>query len=126
MIRLSTFQSDVTPPMGHPLCAGWYPPAHAVEDPLFASGLILVEEGEAPIVLCALDWAELSNGDYDRWREELAAAVGTDADRVLESRLHLLPRFDGPPSRGTDRSRPFEETFRVGRVHRTEGIHRRR
>ncbi len=93
MIRLSTFQSDVTPPMGHPLCAGWYPPAHAVEDPLFASGLILVEEGEAPIVLCALDWAELSNGDYDRWREELAAAVGTDADRVA---VHCIHAHDTP------------------------------
>ena len=27
-----------------------------------------------------LDWAELSNGDYDRWRGELAQAVGTEAE----------------------------------------------
>ena len=76
MIQLTTFQSDITPPLGFPLCAGWYPPAKAVEDPLSALGVILVEEGQPPVVLCALDWAELSNGDYDRWREELATAVG--------------------------------------------------
>ncbi|MBT7549157.1 MAG: hypothetical protein HN611_10850, partial [Gemmatimonadetes bacterium] len=74
MMQLSTFQSDITPPLGHPLCAGWYPPAKAITDPLAALGLILVPEGQEPIVLCALDWAELSNGDYDRWREELAEA----------------------------------------------------
>ena len=30
MIRLCTFASDITPPVGHPLCAGWYPPARAI------------------------------------------------------------------------------------------------
>jgi len=93
MIQLTTFQSDITPPLGFPLCAGWYPPAKAVEDPLAALGVILVEEGQAPIVLCALDWAELSNGDYDRWRQELAAAVGTEADRVA---VHCIHAHDTP------------------------------
>lgn len=93
MIRLATFQSDITPPIGFPLCAGWYPPAKAVEDPLAALGIILVEDGQAPIVLCALDWAELSNGDYDRWRQELADAVGTEADRVA---VHCIHAHDTP------------------------------
>ena len=65
-ISAAAFHCDITPPLGHPLCAGWYPPAKAIKDPLFAHGLILAGEGESPIVLCALDWAELSNGDYRR------------------------------------------------------------
>ena len=93
MIQLTTFQSDITPPLGFPLCAGWYPPAKAVEDPLAALGVILVEEGQAPVVLCALDWSELSNGDYDRWRQELATAVGTEADRVA---VHCIHAHDTP------------------------------
>jgi hypothetical protein len=93
MMQLSTFQSDITPPLGHPLCAGWYPPAKAITDPLSALGLILVPEGQEPIVLCALDWAELSNGDYDRWREELAEAVGTAAERVA---VHCIHAHDTP------------------------------
>ena len=93
MVQLSTFQSDITPPIGHPLCAGWYPPARAIEDPLSAFGLILVPDGEAPVVLCALDWAELSNGAYDRWRRDVASAVNTEADRVA---VHCIHAHDTP------------------------------
>ena len=93
MMQLSTFKSDITPPIGHPLCAGWYPPAKEIADPLSALGLILVPDGQKPIVLCALDWAELSNGDYDRWREALAMAVGTDPERVA---VHCIHAHDTP------------------------------
>ena len=93
MFQLATFQSDVTPPLGHPLCAGWYPPAKGIADPLSALGLILVPDDQLPMVLCALDWAELSNGDYDRWRGELAQAVGTEAERVA---VHCIHAHDTP------------------------------
>ena len=93
MLQLATFQSDVTPPLGHPLCAGWYPPAKGIADPLSALGLILVPDDQLPMVLCALDWAELSNGDYDRWRGELAQAVGTEAERVA---VHCIHAHDTP------------------------------
>ena len=93
MLQLATFQSDVTPPLGHPLCAGWYPPAKGIADPLSALGLILVPDDQLPMVLCALDWAELSNGDYDRWRGELAEAVGTEAERVA---VHCIHAHDTP------------------------------
>ena len=93
MLQLATFQSDVTPPLGHPLCAGWYPPAKGIADPLSALGLILVPDDQLPMVLCALDWAELSNGDYDRWRGELAQAVGTQAERVA---VHCIHAHDTP------------------------------
>lgn len=88
MFQMSTFHCDVTPPLGHPLCAGWYPPAKAIGDPLAAHGLVLAGDGFAPIVLCALDWAELSNHDHRRWREELADAAGTQADRVAVQCTH--------------------------------------
>lgn len=93
MFQITTFESDVTPPIGHPLCAGWYPPAASIRDPLSAHGIILVSDEEQPIVLCALDWSELSNLDYLRWRQELAEAVGTDADRVA---VHCIHAHDTP------------------------------
>ena len=88
MFHVSAFQCDVTPPLGHPLCAGWYPPAVAIKDPLSAFGLIIVPPNEAPIVLCALDWAELSNLEHLRWRQDLAGAVKTQADRVAVHTIH--------------------------------------
>ena len=93
MFQISTFESDVTPPVGHPLCAGWYPPAASIRDPLSVLGVVLVPDGEPPIVLCALDWAELSNRDYLQWREDLATAVDTSVDRVA---IHCTHAHDTP------------------------------
>ena len=93
MFQISTFESDVTPPVGHPLCAGWYPPAASIRDPLSVLGVVLVPDGELPIVLCALDWAELSNRDYLQWREDLATAVDTSVDRVA---IHCTHAHDTP------------------------------
>ena len=93
MFQISTFESDVTPPVGYPLCAGWYPPAASIRDPLSVLGVVLVPDGEPPIVLCALDWAELSNRDYLQWREDLAIAVDTSVDRVA---IHCTHAHDTP------------------------------
>src|SRR5262249_4340894 len=87
------FACDVTPPIGHPLCAGWYPSASAIGDTLHARGLILAGPEELPMILCALDWAELSNGDHLRWRETWASAVGTAPDRVA---VHCTHVHDAP------------------------------
>lgn len=93
MIRIATFSQDITPPIGHPLCAGWYPPAKAISEPLYAIGLVLVAEEMSPMVLCTLDWAELSNGDYIRWQTKLALAVGTSPDHVA---VHCTHAHDTP------------------------------
>lgn len=87
MISISTFETDITPPIGHPLCAGWYAPARGIADRLTARGIVLTGD-EQPVVLCALDWAELSNRDHLRWRQALAAAAGTDPDRVAVQCTH--------------------------------------
>jgi hypothetical protein len=94
--RLSTFKADVTPPLGHPVLGdGSFPPARLVADPLLAKGMVL-EGQDRPVVLAAVDWCELRNDAYARWRAALAAAAGTSADRVLLSCVHQhdAPYFD--------------------------------
>ena len=80
-LHLARFSSDVTPPIGHPLCGGWIEPARAVDDPLRALGVILLGMGQ-PLVLCALDWCELRNEAHERWRKILAAAAHTVPENV--------------------------------------------
>lgn len=84
---LSTFSADVTPPIGHPGMGGGVQPAKKIDDPLFAHGFVLKGAGK-PIVLVALDWCEIRNDAYDRWRTVLAEAAGTDRERVLVTALH--------------------------------------
>jgi hypothetical protein len=85
--RLATFVAEVTPPLKHPLMAGGIAPAAKVEDPLFAHGLVLLGAGK-PLVLVAVDWCEIRNDAYDRWRRAVADALQTDPQRVLVSCLH--------------------------------------
>ncbi len=85
--RLATFHADVTPPIGSPLCGGWTPPVQAVTDPLYAYGLVVFGP-EDPIVLCAVDWCEICNGDHALWRENLAQAAQTTPDRVAVQCVH--------------------------------------
>jgi hypothetical protein len=84
---LAAFTADVTPPAGHPLLAGLSPPAAAVADPLFVRGLALLGSGK-PVVFAAVDWCEIRNDAYERWRAALAAAAGTEPGRVLVSSVH--------------------------------------
>jgi hypothetical protein len=85
--RLATFNADITPPRGHPLCGGMVAPAVRIADPLSARGIVLLGPGQ-PLVIAALDWTELRNDAYRRWREELAKAAGTTPSRVLLSCVH--------------------------------------
>src|SRR5262249_50697562 len=85
--RLATFSADVTPPLGHALMGGGITPARKIIDPLFARGFVLLGSG-APIVLAAIDWCEIRNDAYERWREVLAEAAGTEPQRVMVTSLH--------------------------------------
>jgi hypothetical protein len=93
VLEMTSFQCDVTPPIGFPLCAGWYPEAHTIGDRLEANGIVITAADQPAIVLCALDWAELSNYEHLRWREALAAAADTDADHVA---VHCTHCHDSP------------------------------
>lgn len=86
-LRLTTFRLDVTPPPGHSLCGGWIKPVVGVDDSLEAIGFVLQGCGE-PIVICAVDWTGLLNSAHIRWRQALAQAAGTTADRVAVQCVH--------------------------------------
>jgi hypothetical protein len=91
-LRIATFQVDVTPPLGTPLCDALVQPAREIVDPLSARGVVLLT-GQKPIVLCALDWVGVGNSGYDAFREALAKAAGTTRDRVA---VHCLHQHDAP------------------------------
>ncbi len=93
-LRVATFQADVTPPLGSPLCNGNVKPVMEIVTPLTARGVVLLGAGE-PIVLCAFDWVGIGNESYDQFRKALGAAVGTTADRVALQTLH---QHDAPGS----------------------------
>lgn len=87
--ELATFEADVTPPLGHPLLGGATSavPANSIEDPLLIRGLALLGP-DRPIVIASIDWCEIRNDAFDRWRDGLARAAGTDRSRVLFSCIH--------------------------------------
>ena len=88
-LRLGVFDIDVSPPVGSPLA---YDPCDGVAMSLRASGIVLTG-AEAPIVLCSVDWIGIANDGHQMWREAIAEAVGTSADRVS---VHAVHQHDAP------------------------------
>jgi hypothetical protein len=86
-LQLAVFAADVTPPLGHPLMGGGIAPAKTIDDPLFAHGWVLLGAGK-PIVFAAIDWCEIRNDAFERWRTVLAEAARTTPERVLVACLH--------------------------------------
>lgn len=84
---LAPFTADVTVPLGHPGMGGGIEPAKEIVDPLYAKGIVL-QGGEKPVVLLSIDWCEIRNDAYDRWREVLAEAANTTKERVLVAAIH--------------------------------------
>lgn len=91
-LTIATFQADVTPPIGSPLCNGYRAVVKRVDLPLTARGVVLLVE-PAPIVLCAVDWVIISNAGHDAWRDALARAANTTVDRVT---VHSVHPHDAP------------------------------
>ncbi len=103
-LRVATFQVDVTPPLGSPLCcAAGVEPASKIVDPLSARGLILLGPPQ-PIVLVAVDWEGIANVGWDEWRRAIAGAVGTDIEHVSVHTLHQhdAPGYDPSAERALD------------------------
>ncbi len=67
---------------------GGIAPARQILDPLYANGIVLTGP-DKPVVLISVDWCEIRNDAYDRWRETIANAAGTDSVRVLVSATHV-------------------------------------
>jgi len=89
-LRISTFDIDVTPPIGSFLAYG---STSSVWDlGLKARGIVLLGAGK-PIVLCAVDWIGIGNEGHDAFCFELAQAAGTTTDRVA---VHTVHQHDTP------------------------------
>lgn len=88
MLSVTTFEADVTPPLGAPLCGGAVEPAKVITDPLGARGIVLYPGADAPLVLCAVDWVGIGNSGHEAWCASLAEAAGTTPDRVAVQTLH--------------------------------------
>jgi hypothetical protein len=88
-VKLAVFDVDATPPVGSPLA---YDPVTAHDVPLSCRGVVIVGEGK-PIVLCAVDWIGIGSGGQREFKEGLAKAAGTTAERVA---VHTLHQHDAP------------------------------
>ncbi len=86
-LLLSTFQVEVTIPIGHPCMGGGIAPAKEIVDPLFAHGFILRGAGK-PVAFVAFDWCEIRNGAYELIRKNVAEAIGTEPVRIMVCALH--------------------------------------
>lgn len=89
-LRVATFDTDVTPPIGTRMA--YDPVTNTWDMSLRARGIVLLGAGE-PIVLCAVDWIGIANEGHDAFRQALAAAAGTTAQRVT---VHTLHQHDAP------------------------------
>jgi len=85
--RLAKFSVDATPPIGHPCCGGWIADIKQIDDPYFANGIILLGS-DKPIVIVAVDWTGILNDSYLQLTRAIAAAVGTDPNRVAVQCVH--------------------------------------
>lgn len=83
---IASFTADVTVPKGHGMMGGLWK-SKSVADPLYAKGVVLIG-GEKPVVFVSVDWCEIRNEAFDRWRDVLAEAAGTTRERVLVSAIH--------------------------------------
>jgi hypothetical protein len=91
-LRLAVFASDVTPPIGHPLCGGWIKPVNEIVQPLVLKGIVL-DDGRTRVVLASMDWCVISGAAYDRLRGRMAAAAQVPASHVA---LHTTHTHSAP------------------------------
>jgi hypothetical protein len=107
-LKVTTFECDVTPPLGQPIYSS-YQPLAVIEHPLMAKGVVL-DDGHDRYVLCAVDYCELRNEAHALFQREIAKAVGTAPDHVAVQSVHqhtapmvdidavrIVEEFDNPP-----------------------------
>lgn len=85
---IAVFSADVTIPLGHPCMGGGISPAKSVADPLFARGFVL-SGSEKPLVVISFDWCEIRGSSFEKWKNALAEAAGTDPPRVIVTSTHV-------------------------------------
>ena len=88
-LRIATFQTDATPPIGYDM---GYSVVKKIGEPLLAKGVVITGAGK-PIVMVAVDWLGIDGRARDEWHALLAQAAGTTPDRVT---VHHLHQHDAP------------------------------
>ena len=86
-LQIATFQADVTPPLGVPLCNGNVKPVMKIVTLLTDRGVVLLGASK-PIVICAFDWIGIANESHDKFCEAIAQATDTSVKRVTVYTLH--------------------------------------
>ncbi len=85
--HVAPFEADITIPIGHACMGGGVADATEIVDPLYAKGFVLLGT-EKPIVFVVLDWCQVNNDSFERWRDILAESAGTSPQRVMLSTVH--------------------------------------
>jgi hypothetical protein len=89
-LQIAVFDIDATPPLGSMLA--YDSVLRTYDMGLRAKGIVLTGAGQ-PVVLCAIDWACISNESQDAFRQTLAEAAHTTPERVT---VHVLHQHDAP------------------------------
>jgi hypothetical protein len=90
---------------------GGIAPAARIDDPLSARGFVLLGAGQ-PLALVAVDWCEIRNDAYERWRGAIAEAATTVPERVLITSVH---QHDAPIA-DLEAERILEKAKALGRI----------
>lgn len=89
-LALASFDVDATPPVGSYMAYGKV--LNTWDMSLRARGIVITGAGK-PIVLCSVDWIGIANDSQDEFKTAMAAAAGTDPQRVA---LHTVHQHDAP------------------------------
>jgi hypothetical protein len=89
-LSIATFDVDATPPVGSYMAYGRV--LNTWDMGLRARGIVIIGAGK-PIVLCSVDWIGIANDSQDEFKIAMAAAAGTDPERVA---LHTIHQHDAP------------------------------
>jgi hypothetical protein len=120
-LHVSTFDIDVTPPVGSQLTYNTM--INSWDMSLRAKGIAILGAGQ-PIVMVAFDWLGIDDESQDEFKAALADAAGTVPDRVA---VHTLHQHDSPrcnfsaerilKDAGINPG-PFESSFQREVIHR--------
>ena len=89
-LNISVFDIDATPPVGSMLAYDRM--ENRWDLGLRAKGIVISGAGK-PVVLCAVDWIGIANESQDAFKEALAEAANTTAQRVV---VHTIHQHDAP------------------------------
>lgn len=86
-LRTAIFESDVTPPLGHPLCGGWVKPVGEIVQPLVLKGIV-IENERTRYLIASIEWCVLAGTAHDLFTNRMAIAAGIPPSQVALQATH--------------------------------------